>query len=131
MNPTQVCHVKVGIPARHFQCRMTQRLLEMKDSATAPDVVHSERMPESMNRSGWWFEAETTAKVRYVPQYVPASQCRSVRGRKQKITRSRFVGLDVTVKSAAQFRTEWNQALFASLAVKHHQEVVQVNIGNV
>src|ERR1700733_6101768 len=62
MNGLQVLRHKVGIPPRHLKGTVSQDLLQMEHGSAAPQMVHRERMPETVNRSGGCHHAQPLAQ---------------------------------------------------------------------
>lgn len=62
MHGLEVSRHKVGIAPGHFERTVAQYLLEMEHGTAAPEIEHSERMPEAVERSGGWHESKVLAQ---------------------------------------------------------------------
>jgi hypothetical protein len=66
MNGLQVLGHQVCVSSCHFQTRVTENLLQVKDGPTLAQIVDRERMPEGVKRSGRRIEAQPMAQELHV-----------------------------------------------------------------
>jgi len=102
---------------------MAEHLLEMKDTAAAPNVVRGEAVTERMQCSCWRIKAELLTQALDASERGHAANLDAYLGRKEQRVRSEKVRNEV-VQSFTQSKREGNYPLLPALAVEHEEHVV-------
>ena len=128
MNRLQIPRRKVRIPSGHLQRAMPQHLLQMEDRAAAPDVVHGERMPESVQRASWRLEAEaaTQGLYRIEGRHTTERFGSTHLLREQQRLRHEAEVRHIPMHGFPQRKRERDDPLLPSLPVERNEQVVQV-----
>ena len=122
----QVFGHQVRVAARHLQARMAEHTLQVKDSATPPEIVHGEGVSEGVQGSRRRIEAELFAQCFHIPKDNAPAELSTPASGKEKLSWVQ-VGA-VAHKHPTQFEREWQASLSFSLPCDGEQEIIQVAV---